>query len=233
MEMYRNFCQKAWTSPSIRTIFAAMMNSEKMIASLLLDIEAVKLSPEQPFTWASGWKSPIYCDNRKTLSYPKVRRVIQEEFARLVREKHPDVEVIAGVATGAIALGILVAEALNLPFIYIRSGAKKHGMGNQIEGAYQAGQKVVVIEDLVSTGGSSLTAVAVLREANMKVLGMLAIFTYGFPVASENFKNAQVELTTLSNYHALLELAVEAEYIKDEQKDTLSAWRSDPSTWMQ
>jgi len=208
-----------------------MMDQEKIIASLLLDIHAVELKPENPFTWASGWKSPIYCDNRKTLSYPLVRKAIQEDFARIVRQKYPEAEVIAGVATGAIAHGLLVAEALNLPFIYIRASAKKHGLGNQVEGAWKKGQKVVVIEDLVSTGGSSLSAVKALQDEGLNVLGMLAIFTYEFSVAEENFKNARVELTTLSNYQKLLELAEEAKYITSEQKKVLEDWRKDPGGW--
>lgn len=208
-----------------------MMDQKKIIASLLLDIQAVKLAPENPFTWASGWKSPIYCDNRKTLSYPPVRKAIQEDFAHQVKQRYPDAEVIAGVATGAIAHGLLVAEALNLPFIYVRASAKKHGMGNRVEGAWEKGQKVVVIEDLISTGGSSLSAVEALKSEGLKVLGMLAIFTYGFKVAEDNFKNAGVKLATLSNYHKLLELAEEADYITLEQKETLQDWRKDPGGW--
>ena len=208
-----------------------MMKPEKMIASLLMDIEAVKLSPENPFTWASGWKSPIYCDNRKTLSYPHVRNTIGEEFARKIKEQYPQVEVIAGVATGAIAHGLLVAQALDLPFIYVRSSAKKHGLGNQVEGAWKKGQKVVVIEDLVSTGGSSLAAVEALKGEELEVLGMMAIFTYGFTVADENFAKANVKLTTLSDYHALLDLALDANYITADQKKVLSDWRKSPSTW--
>jgi len=210
-----------------------MMDQEKIIASLLLDIHAVELNPENPFTWASGWKSPIYCDNRKTLSYPLVRKAIQEDFARIIRQKYPEAEVIAGVATGAIAHGLLVAEALNLPFIYIRASAKKHGLGNQVEGAWKKGQKVVVIEDLVSTGGSSLSAVEALQAEELNVLGMLAIFTYEFSVAKDNFKNAGVELTTLSNYYKLLELAEEAKYITAGQKAALEDWRNDPGAWKQ
>lgn len=210
-----------------------MMNQEKIIASLLLDIQAVKLKPENPFTWASGWKSPIYCDNRKTLSYPLVRKAIQEDFARLATQKYPETEVIAGVATGAIAHGLLVAEALNLPFIYVRTAPKNHGLGNRVEGAWKKGQKVLVIEDLISTGGSSLSAVGALKREELDVLGMLAIFTYGFPVAEENFKNAGVELTTLSNYFKLLELAEEANYITADQKETLEDWRKDPGGWKQ
>ncbi len=207
------------------------MNSEKMIASLLMDIEAVKLSPDKPFTWASGWKSPIYCDNRKTLSYPLVRNAIAEEFAKKIRSQYPDTDVIAGVATGAIAHGLLVAQALELPFIYVRSAAKQHGLGNQVEGAWKHGQKVVVIEDLVSTGGSSLAAVEALRAEELEVLGMMAIFTYGFPAATENFAKAQVKLTTLSDYHALINLAYDANYISLGQKQILQEWRKSPATW--
>lgn len=208
-----------------------MMNPEKMIASLLLDIEAIKLSPENPFTWASGWKSPIYCDNRKALSFSEVRNTIRDEFARQIIKKYPEVDVIAGVATGAIAHGVLVAQKLDLPFIYVRSSAKKHGLGNQVEGSWKKGQQVVVIEDLVSTGGSSLGASEALKEAGLEVLGMMAIFTYGFQVAEDNFKAAGVKLDTLSNYHALLELASDAGYIAADQKEVLQQWRKDPANW--
>lgn len=201
------------------------------VASYLLEIKAIKLEPNHPFTWASGWKSPIYCDNRKTLSYPEVRSYIKEQFAALVREKYPDVEVIAGVATGAIAQGVLVAQELNLPFIYIRSSAKSHGLENLIEGEYKAGQKVVVIEDLVSTGGSSLQAVEALRKAGCEVLGMMAIFTYGFKKAEDNFEKAACELTTLSNYNAMIDLAVKSGYVKPEQVEKLKEWRLSPETY--
>ena len=204
-----------------------------MIAALLLDIKAVKLQPAQPFTWASGWKSPIYCDNRKTLSFPKVRQTIAQEFARIIKEKYPTVELIAGVATGAIAHGVLVANELNLPFIYVRSSAKGHGLGNQIEGSWEAGQQVVIIEDLVSTGGSSLAAAQSIEEAKLDILGMMAIFTYGFDQAVNNFIQAGIELTTLSTYNSLLELAVEADYIKPEQLSILSDWRREPAQWKQ
>ncbi len=208
-----------------------MMNQEKIIASLLLDIQAVKLSPTDPFTWASGWKSPIYCDNRKTLSYPHVRKTIQENFAKLVRQKYPDADVIAGVATGAIAHGLLVAEALDLPFIYVRASAKMHGLGNKVEGAWEKGQKVVVIEDLISTGGSSLSAVNALKAEGLTVLGMMAIFTYGFQIAEDNFKKEEVNLTTLSDYNKLLELAEEADYINTDQKAALEEWHKNPGGW--
>lgn len=201
------------------------------VASYLLDIKAIKLEPNQPFTWASGWKSPIYCDNRKTLSYPEVRSYIKEQFVALIHEKYPQVEVIAGVATGAIAQGVLVAQELGLPFIYVRSSAKNHGLENLIEGEYRAGQKVVVIEDLVSTGGSSLQAVEALRNAGCDVLGMMAIFTYGFQKAVDNFQQAHCELTTLSDYNAMIELALKIGYVKPEHIEKLREWRLSPETY--
>lgn len=201
------------------------------VASYLLNIKAIKLEPTQPFTWASGWKSPIYCDNRKTLSYPEVRSYIKEQFAELVRRKYPQAEVIAGVATGAIAQGVLVAQELDLPFIYVRSSAKSHGLENLIEGEYKAGQKVVVIEDLISTGGSSLQAVEALRTAGCDVLGMAAIFTYGFQKAENNFREAQCQLTTLSDYNAMIDLAVKIGYVKPEQVEKLKEWRLSPETY--
>lgn len=212
-------------------LLKVMMETDKMIASLLLQINAIKLSPDSPFTWASGWNSPIYCDNRRTLSHPEVREVIKQEFADLCRKMYPDADGIAGVATGAIAHGVLVADELDLPFIYVRPDAKKHGLGNQIEGEYKAGQKFVVIEDLISTGGSSLAAVDSMRSANIEVMGMLAIFSYGFPQAAENFEKANVRLNVLSNYSKLLELAVQGKYISDDQLASLEEWRKSPSTW--
>jgi orotate phosphoribosyltransferase len=203
----------------------------RQVAAYLLKIEAIKLKPEQPFTWASGWKSPIYCDNRKTLSYPETRNYIKEKFVETIRANYPDVEVIAGVATGAIAQGALVADAMGLPFIYIRSSAKGHGMENLIEGDVKAGQKVVVIEDLISTGGSSLKAVEALRNAGCGVMGMLAIFTYGFSTAADNFEKANCQLITLSNYNALLELSLETGYISASQTETLKSWRQAPDKW--
>lgn len=209
-----------------------MNTVESLVASRLLGIQAVKLQPNQPFTWASGWKSPIYCDNRKTLSYPEVRSLIKLELARIILEKYPDVEAIAGVATGAIAQGALVADALGLPFVYVRSSKKDHGMENLVEGYLEEGKKVVVVEDLISTGGSSLKAVAALRnEKKCDVLGMVAIFTYGFPLAQEQFAAANVELTTLSNYEAVLKLALETGYISEEMLPTLQEWRKDPGNW--
>lgn len=205
---------------------------ESLVASRLLAVKAVKLQPSKPFTWASGWYSPIYCDNRKTLSFPEVRSLVKVELARMILEKYPDVEVIAGVATGAIAQGAMVADALGLPFVYVRSSKKDHGMENLVEGYLEEGKKVVVVEDLISTGGSSLKAVAALRdEKKANVLGMVAIFTYGFPVAEEAFKNAGVELTTLSNYEAVLKLALETGYIGQTEISTLREWRQDPSKW--
>jgi orotate phosphoribosyltransferase len=208
-----------------------MMDTEKIIASLLLQIKAIKLSPASPFTWASGWKSPIYCDNRKTLSHPLVRKTIRDEFAMTIRHQYPDVQLIAGVATGAIAHGVLVAEALDLPFIYVRPEAKAHGLGNQIEGDFSAGMKTVIIEDLISTGGSSLAAFKALKGAGLDILGMLAIFTYGFPVSAENFREAGCTLDTLSNYGSLLELAVQSGDILPEQVEMLQQWREDPGQW--
>jgi orotate phosphoribosyltransferase len=208
-----------------------MENNSKKIADYLLQIKAIKLQPSNPFTWASGWKSPIYCDNRKTLSFPEVRGFIRDSFATTVKSLYPEAQMIAGVATGAIAHGALAAEKLGLPFIYVRSEAKSHGLGNQIEGYYEKGQKVVVIEDLISTGGSSLSAVKALREAGCEVLGMVAIFTYGFPKASDGFKAENCKLNTLSNYNDLIECAVESGYIGKAEVETLKKWRTDPSVW--
>lgn len=208
-----------------------MQDTAKQVAEYLLQIKAIKLEPTNPFTWASGWKSPIYCDNRKTLSFPEVRTYIKKAFAEAVFAKYPEVEVIAGVATGAIAQGALVAEEMNLPMVYIRSSAKAHGMTNLIEGEIKAGQKVVVIEDLISTGGSSLKAVEALREAGCEVLGMVAIFTYGFQTATDNFTNANCKLDTLSEYNVMIDRAQEIGYIKAEEVDQLKKWRKDPANW--
>ncbi|WBX75692.1 orotate phosphoribosyltransferase [Tenacibaculum ovolyticum] len=205
----------------------------KKTAELLLQIKAIKLSPNEPFTWASGWKSPIYCDNRVTLSYPPVRNFLKEEIAKLVEQKHGKPDVIAGVATGAIAIGMLVAQELGVPFVYVRPEPKKHGRKNQIEGHLESGQNVVVIEDLISTGKSSLNAVKALKEANANVKGMIAIFSYGFEIASENFKNDNIELTTLSNYEYLLEQALDSKYITNQELNTLKDWRMAPSQWKQ
>ena len=208
-----------------------MQKSQEIVASQLLQIKAIKLQPENPFTWASGWKSPIYCDNRKTLSFPEIRNFIKIQFARLILEKYHDVDVIAGVATGAIAQGALVADLLGKPFIYIRSSPKGHGLENTIEGNLQQGQKVVVIEDLISTGGSSLKAVQDVRNAGGEVLGMMAIFTYGFKTACDNFAAANVELTTLSDYQTLLTVAAKTGYIANDAIKTLGEWRENPSEW--
>ena len=208
-----------------------MSESEKKVAESLLKIKAIKLQPSEPFTWASGWKSPIYCDNRKTLSFPEIRTLVRDEFVKTVKAKYPQAEVIAGVATGAIAQGALVAQELGLPFIYVRSSPKDHGLGNLIEGDLKAGQKVVVIQDLISTGGSSLKAAEAVRAAGAEVLGMVAIFTYGFPVSENAFKEHKVELTTLSNYNAMIETAVATGYVKEEQVETLKEWRKSPDSW--
>ena len=208
-----------------------MESLEMQIAARLLKIKAIKLQPANPFTWASGWKSPIYCDNRKTLSYPDLRNFIKLEIARIILEKYPETEAIAGVATGAIAQGAMVANELNLPFVYIRSSKKDHGLENLIEGDLRPGQKVVVIEDLISTGASSLKAVEAIRKDGCEVLGMLAIFTYGFPIAENQFKDEKVELTTLSNYESVLKLALQTNYIKESDIKTLQEWRKDPANW--
>lgn len=210
-----------------------MDNIEIKIAKYLMQINAIKLQPAKPFTWASGWKSPIYCDNRQTLSYPEIRNYIRDCFIDIINDKYPETEYIAGVATGAIAIGALVADKLSKPFVYIRSASKSHGMGNRIEGYLPAGKKVVVIEDLISTGNSSLSAVEALREANTSVLGMLAIFTYNFDKAKENFKNNNCELTTLSNYNTLIEIAYNDKYITKDDLETLKIWRRSPDTWKQ
>jgi orotate phosphoribosyltransferase len=206
-------------------------NTAQQTAELLLQINAIKLNSKNPFTWASGWKSPIYCDNRIILSFPAVRNYIRDEFAKQIEEKFGKPDVIAGVATGAIGIGILVAEAMGLPFVYVRPEPKKHGRQNQVEGFLQKGQNVVIVEDLISTGNSSLLAVEALRAAGANVKGMAAIFTYGFDVATENFKNANVDLLTLSNYQNLLNLAVAKRYITEEEEQTLREWNLSPSTW--
>jgi orotate phosphoribosyltransferase len=208
-----------------------MENCAKKTAEFLLQIKAIKLQPSNPFTWASGWKSPIYCDNRKTLSFPEVRSFIRDSFADLIKDLYPGAELIAGVATGAIAHGALAADKMGLPFIYVRSGVKEHGLGNQIEGFYKPGQKVVVIEDLISTGGSSLSAVRALREAGCEVLGMVAIFTYEFKKATDGFAAENCKLNTLSNYSTLIDTAVSTGYIGAAEVETLRKWRVDPSVW--
>lgn len=209
------------------------MNSQisKNVAQALLQIKAIKLNPTNYFTWASGWNSPIYCDNRKILSYPQIRNMVACSFAKVIKERYPEATIIAGVATGAIAHGILAAEELGMPFIYVRSAPKSHGMTNQIEGEYKKGDKVVVIEDLISTGGSSLAAVEALRQAGCEVLGMVAIFTYGFPTAENNFANVNCKLDTLSNYEDLINIAVKENYIISDDLKTLKEWREAPDKW--
>ena len=208
-----------------------MESVEKAVAKSLMDIKAVLLRPEQPFTWASGWRSPIYCDNRKILSYPEVREFVCKSMAQNLIERYPDVEVLAGVATGAIAHGMLVAHLLGKPFVYVRPKPKDHGTGSQIEGILPEGAKVVVVEDLISTGMSSLAATAALKAAGAEVMGMEAIFTYGFDKATEAFAEAGVKLNTLSNYNALVEVAHQTGYIKESDLEVLKAWRESPSTW--
>jgi len=207
------------------------MDYSKQIAEKLLQCKAIKLQPSEPFTWASGWKSPIYCDNRKTHAFPEIRSYIKNAFSEIIKEKFLKFDVIAGVATGAIAQGALVADLLSKPFCYIRSAPKDHGLTNLIEGDLQPGQKVVVIEDLISTGGSSLKAVEAIRNAGAEVIGMVAIFTYGFPNAIENFDKANVNLITLGNYNSLIDIAIETGYVKKEQLEILKKWREAPDKW--
>ena len=202
-------------------------------AARLLEVKAVKVQPDEPFTWASGWKSPFYCDNRKTLSYPKLRSFVKDNLAKLVKDYFSEADAVAGVATGAIAQGALVADLLGLPFCYVRSKAKDHGMGNLIEGTLPEGSKVVVVEDLISTGGSSLKAVEALRAAGFEVVGMVAAYTYGFPIAEQAFQNAGVKLLTLTNYEAVVSAAIECGYITASQLPTLNVWRKDPANWRQ
>lgn len=208
-----------------------MESIEKIIARQLLDVNAVKLSVDKPFTWASGWKSPIYCDNRKILSYPAARKVVYEAFIDIIKEKFKDVDIIAGVATGAIAYGALVAEAMGKPFIYVRPKPKDHGTGAQVEGELSKGARVVIVEDLISTGGSSLSAADALLKNGAIVLGMVAIFTYNFIKARRAFEYANIELYTLSHYEALLDEALERNYIKAEDLEVLKQWRINPETW--
>ena len=208
-----------------------MKTLEKLFAEKLLKIKAIKLQPANPFTWASGWKSPFYCDNRKTLSYPSLRNFVKLEISRIVLEKFGQVDAIAGVATGAIPQGALVADELNLPFVYVRSTPKDHGLENLIEGELRPGMKVVVVEDLISTGGSSLKAVQAVRIFGCDVAGMVAILTYCFPVAVEAFKEAKVTLTTLSNYDAVLEEALRTDYIDESEIAVLQEWRKAPANW--
>ncbi len=206
-------------------------NTAKKTAELLLSIKAIKLQPNEPFTWASGWRSPIYCDNRITLSYVPIRNYIRENLCKIILEKHGKPDVIAGVATGAIAIGVLVAQELGVPFVYVRPEHKKHGRKNQIEGFLDNGQNVVVVEDLISTGKSSLNAVKALKDTDAKVKGMVAIFNYGFNIARKNFENANVELSTLSDYENLIEQALDTNYISEKDIKTLKKWRKNPSKW--
>lgn len=208
-----------------------MKTLEQIFAAKLLDIKAIKLQPNDPFTWASGWKSPFYCDNRKTLSFPGLRSFVKVELARLVMEQFPEAEAVAGVATGAIAQGALVADELNLPYVYVRPKPKDHGMGNQIEGELPEGAKVIVVEDLISTGGSSLKAVDALRKAGFEVVGMVASYTYGFPVAEEAFRAAGVKLLTISDYEHVVAEAVATGYIAASDEELLKQWRKDPASW--
>lgn len=208
-----------------------MTKVAQLIAQKLIEVEAVKLQPNNPFTWASGWKSPIYCDNRKTLSFPSLRSLIKLQLSRVIAEEFPEVEAISGVATGAIAQGALVADALGLPFSYIRSAPKDHGMENLIEGELKQGTKVVIVEDLISTGGSSLKAVEAVRKHGAEVLGMVAIYTHGFPDALRNFDEARVRLVTLSDYNAVLAEAQRTGYISPEEQEVLVEWRKSPDTW--
>ncbi len=208
-----------------------MSETAKKIAKMLLDIDAIKLNVESPFIWASGWNSPIYCDNRLSLSYPATRSFIKDKLVEAIKNSFQNLEAVVGVATAGIPQGALVADALNLPFIYVRSKPKGHGMENMIEGKITPGQKVVVIEDLVSTGGSSLKAVDALRKNNIDVLGMVSIFTYGFSLAEQNFNKSQVKLISLSNYNDLIDEALKLNYVTKEQIENLKKWRENPSEW--
>ncbi len=207
------------------------MSTQKHFAEKLLQIKALQINLQKPYVWASGWHSPVYCDNRKVLSYPYVRDFVKSELANMVLEHFPEAEVIAGVATAGIAHGVMAADLLKLPFVYVRSKPKEHGMGNQIEGTLEKGQKVVVIEDLISTGKSSLQVADVLREQGAEVLGMCALFTYGFPAAATAFEQAMIPLHTISNYTALMEVAEDLRLVQPEHKELLEQWRTDPSGW--
>jgi orotate phosphoribosyltransferase len=208
-----------------------MSSNERAVAEKLLQSNAIKLNPTQPFTWASGWKSPIYCDNRRVLSFPFIRDFVKSEMCNVIFQQFPDAELLAGVATAGIPWGAMAADQLKLPYIYVRPKPKEHGLGNQIEGYFEAGQKVVVIEDLISTGKSSLQVVDVIKAAGMEVMGMVSIFTYGFPVATQNFEKAGVPYVSLTNYGTLIELAVEKGIVSADQQDILMEWRKDPAVW--
>ena len=207
-------------------------STSQQVAEYLLQIKAIKLKPENPFTWASGWKSPIYCDNRITLSYPNIRTFLRDAMAKEIKSRYPEVKAIAGVATGAIGIGMLVADALELPFMYVRPEPKKHGRQNQIEGHFSPVAPTVVVEDLISTGKSSLQAVEALRKENINVLGMVALFSYEFDVATKNMHNSAIELTTLSGYNALIDTAIATNYILPEQEEILKKWREAPQLWV-
>lgn len=208
------------------------MTDAKAVAEKLLQVNAIRLSPEKPFTWASGWKSPIYCDNRKVLSFPFIRDFIKSEMCNVVFEKFPGAELLAGVATAGIAWGAMAADQLKLPYIYVRPKPKEHGLGNQVEGYFEAGQNVVVIEDLVSTGKSSLQVVDVLKDQGLNVIGMVSIFTYGFPVATQAFEKASLPYYSLTDYPALIELAVQKGIVSAGQLEVLLKWRDDPAGWL-
>lgn len=207
-------------------------STSQQVAEYLLQIKAIKLKPENPFIWASGWKSPIYCDNRITLSYPNIRTFLRDAMAKEIKSRYPEVKAIAGVATGAIGIGMLVADALDLPFMYVRPEPKKHGRQNQIEGSFDPSAPTIVVEDLISTGKSSLQAVGALRNKNINVLGMVALFSYEFDVATKNMQNAGIELTTLSGYNALIDTAITTNYIAPEQEEILKKWREAPQLWI-
>ena len=208
-----------------------MHSNQKAVAEKLLQVQAVKLRPDEPFTWASGWKSPIYCDNRKVLGFPYIREFIKSELCSVIFEEFPDADLLAGVATAGIAWGAMAADQLKLPYMYVRPKPKEHGMGNQIEGHYEAGKKVLVIEDLVSTGKSSLQVVDVLKAAGMEIEGMVSIFNYGFPIAETAFADSGVKYRSLTNYSSLIELAVEKGMISADQEKLLMQWRTDPAGW--
>ena len=214
-----------------KSFYLRCMTNEKVVAEKLLQVQAVKLSPEKPFTWASGWQSPIYCDNRKVLSFPFVRDFIKSELCNVIFEKYPEADVLAGVATAGIAWGAMAADQLKLPYMYVRPKPKEHGLGNQIEGHYQVGQKVVVIEDLISTGKSSLQVVEVLRNAGLEVIAMVSIFNYGFNIAEEAFAAAKLSYVSLSNYAALISIAFEKKLVSAETEQLLLEWRKNPAEW--
>ena len=207
------------------------MTNEKAVAEKLLQIKAIKLSPQEPFTWASGWKSPIYCDNRKVLSFPFIREFIKSEMCNVIFEKYPEAEYLAGVATAGIAWGAMAADQLKLPYVYVRPKPKEHGLTNQIEGSIDAGKKCVVVEDLISTGKSSLEVVEVLRKTGVEVIGMVSIFNYGFSVAEAAFEQAGVPFNSLTNYPTLIELAIDKGIVTADEQETLNQWRTDPSNW--